>query len=372
MALNGCFQYWANQAQDKEAGEIVAPGVVLVEKTYSSEQSPQLTQITLNFEDYGQIIYDNGNAGSSTNPYAIISVDDLIYVFDHEALGYCHLTNNLNFNDSQEYKFGYDRTNKSGTAVTSSEINGLNYRIQNLILCPAANTSYAYFKKYNLKNLIFENLIVQNGKETQLVSQSGEILTNVKIGCYFFGSKTKFFFGNHSTNNSLINYTDCTFNIKGTCTTGFDIGSCIFTRCHINIDLISTSSDLADSCIINTLGTNYYRPQFINSYITGFLKFKHPVSYFIGDGVYNSSYICIELDSTESPSDISGITGCSNTGNSYSFFTILDSNGNDIDFTDFYQGISNPVELLSYEKAIDPVFLLEEKGFPVAKSEDDE
>lgn len=187
----------------------------------------------------------SGSAGTTTNPYAVEDVYDLITITSRQNL-YFRLVNDIDFNDHPTYKFGCStnigtNTNYlSGKKLDSSD----RYRIRNVIF-----NSSGRFRSLAVSDVIFSNIIV-NSDVTISIFQSC-MLTNCSVGI----------FANKALGKTVIptgyDITDTSFNIKGTITSALYTNSRTFTRSHIYLNNLNVSGALFDS------GT------FTSSYITG-------------------------------------------------------------------------------------------------------
>lgn len=358
MALTiNCWEYWVEKRNN-------LPNDVNLVSYTPTVPNETIGEIVLNFENYGTITYTDAIAGTETNPYAITSPEDLVSLFStSESSNYIHLTKDIDFNNSENYKAGVVIRGDSSYYF----FNGLNYTIRNLTLIPPdvgyQTRTIAYFGG-NTSNLVLENLIcwfqnLINESTLTLFKQSCNVI-NVRIGTYLINSSTCFLFyaRNYSTN-----FTDCTFNIRGVINKIFVAIKCNFNRCHINLNLI-LKDDENTGYLLNTINSI-----FSNSYITGKLSFDYLINS-IGsqdnsNGQWNGSYTCLKLITEQI---LENVQCSNNTGNIYSFSVFLDEEDNDIVFNDFDPQSISYLKLISYSNATDLNFLLS-NGFPVVEVE---
>lgn len=291
-----------------------------------------------------------GDAGSATNMYVIQDVYDLCAA----TIQSCHyeLVDNIDFNDHDTYRYGVSNLIFGVTGSYICSLHGNNYKIRNLIIKNSSESRGIF--SGTISDVIFENLVVINSTTAHLFYsfRAGMIVSNVRIGGYLFNSASSVVL--YGAN---INFTDCSFNLKGLTTDGIygnttgAASSRTFTRCHINCDITTTSTE----CI------NFDYCDVYDSYITGRIKqigtgFANGTrNKFIGNGSYYNSYFAVEATC-----DTDGFTGYDTPYLIAGTVCFMDK---DL-VPDIETGVVSNFYYLTEEQAKDPEYLLS-INFPV-------
>ena len=197
----------------------------------------------------------SGNAGTTTNPYAVEDVFDLQKVYNRTGGGNNAsfvLVKDVDYNDhpikkygiSSGYLWGDVSTNYPYTFSGKDPLTGENHEIRNLIVLSNTVTCGLGTSAQNskIKNINFVNMIL---KDTTYNSNSSYYLwnkvpiSNCNFSIMFINSSFGQFFG------YSCNFTDCSFNIYGTNYVGSDVrttylfignSNTVLTRCHFNFN----------------------------------------------------------------------------------------------------------------------------------------
>lgn len=391
--MEGCYQYWRNKAAGHNIDDYIADGV-----KYKEYQEGN--HITLEFENYGEVTYNYSSPGDMQNPYAITTPDEFIDEFINSSetsnsRAY-NLVKDLNFNNSVNYRFGVTSLTTNVTSVQGKGtlINGLNYKIQNLII----NSNGYLFTCLEVSNIIFENLILMKPSDrgflTSIFAYPGTSnlnitveIKNVRIGMYLFGYEGSNFIYDSAYSNSIATgyFSDCTFNIKGSSNsaTVVSIGSnsdgarASYTRCHFNFDITCSYYSTYYTITILRIRSTILE----SSYCTGRVTFLYqdPTYYFSTIYTYlTNSYFCFDIIRPEPNTSALSLTAMNKStsyGNSYlyiygyNFITLTDYMADqDITITD--NSDSNNFGVLTETESKNPDYLLNVKGFPVGEIAD--
>ena len=299
-------------------------------------------------EYYNDNITYTGDAGSETNMYVIEDVYDLCAATAQTY--YYTLVDDIDFNDHDTYRYGVDDLIFGGGG-NICYLRGGNRKIRNLIIKNSA--AAGIFRHASVSDVIFENLVVINSTAARLFDSYRSIdITNVRIGGYMFNSASSVVL--YGTG---INFADCSFNLKGLTTDGIHgnatgaAKSRTFTRCHINCDITTTSTE----CI------NFDYCDVYDSYITGRIKqigtefASGTRNKFIGNGSYYNSYFAVEATC-----DTDGFTGYDTPYLIAGTVCFMDK---DL-VPDIETGVISNFYYLTEEQAKDPEYLLS-INFPV-------
>lgn len=295
-----------------------------------------------------------GNAGSATNMYVIRDVYDLCAAKIQSS--HYELVDDIDFNDHDTYRYGVSNRVFGVSGSYTCVLHGNNHKIRNLIIKNSAEDRGIIAG--DIFDVIFENLIVINSTSAHLFyNYNSKTIENVKIGCYLFNSASSVILSGNSTS-----FSDCSFNLKGLTTDGVNMygyfsDQHIYTRCHINCDITTTSDD----CM------NLHYAQLHDSYITGKIKQTGSVfsnsdtgtNRYLYSGVLQNSYVAVEATC-----ETEGFVGYTVSNITASAVSFMDKDLTPITeesaFANFYY--------LTTEQATDPEYLLS-INFPVVSAD---
>ena len=233
--------------------------------------------------------------GTETDPYLIEDCYDFLTMNDTTTYGggnYFKLVENIDFNEHETYRFGFDDVTVVNRAVN---LDGNNKTIYNIILKNYTTKSWAIFGGTNLlKDCNIANLIMINCEVTGTYGWMLVSMQNCNIGVSLHNSTTTQLFGG-------ISMTDCTVNIKGFVPNYITLHNTgIYERCHINVDILATIG--SNKYVIYMMGK-----QFNNSRITG--RVKNVGNSGLGGFIYtggniDNSYIALEYEGGVCTTDI--------------------------------------------------------------------
>ena len=212
-----------------------------------------------------------GDSGSNTNMWVIEDTYDFIAVMEMtDASSYMRLVNDIDFNEHDIYKKGFD--NKNFTLTTKPYLYGDGHKIKNMV---AINCSGYVFPFTYVENVDFVNLVSINCNQHFIINGSAN---NCNFGI---------FFSNGALALASATYNDCTFNMKGKVTNKNFIycQKTNFNRCHFNFDISSCirtgNASGTDSGFIYGSTTSQYENSFVNCYFTGKLKDSSAYAYIL-------------------------------------------------------------------------------------------
>lgn len=199
-----------------------------------------------------------GDSGSETNMYVIEDCYDFIAVMEMtDAAHYMRLVNDIDFNEHDVYKKGFN--NKQFTPTSNPYLYGDGHKIKNIV---AVNCSDYVFPFSDIENVDFVNLVSINCSSSFIIKVTGNV-NNCNFGIFFSNGRFSFDSGN---------YNDCTFNIKGKLATqNFIVCTNVkFERCHFNFDVntLLRQNSAGNGGFIYSVKSH----SFINCYFTGKLK----------------------------------------------------------------------------------------------------
>lgn len=212
-----------------------------------------------------------GNAGSSTNPYCIETIDDFCSISTGSTISSQYyssdnfmLVNDINFNDS-EYRRGI-------TAVVADcsggTLYGNGHSIYNMIFTvesPQRCIRFDTIKDVNFVNLIYKSAVISSSSHPLQVKNT----ISCNFGIFVSSSEMSTIVGYSSAR-----YTDCTFNFFGSFdnnvkfTDGNSGNNVTFNSCWLNFNV----TVFGNPCSIPWLGTSeisYGKVNFIDTALTG-------------------------------------------------------------------------------------------------------
>lgn len=206
------------------------------------------------YESIGSSEVENysGTAGSETNPWVIEDTYDFVASKNKISSGslYLILVNDIDFNDNETYKVGFNNYPSNILySASSCTIDGKNHTIRNLILnnsCLFVGGS-SYLKI--LKNINFVNLILLNKGRIFSSASSSFSCYNCNFGIYLVNTHVEDFFG--------ANFENCSLNFKGT--TSLDNNSALSNSGGYKT-LINTAHNSIKRCTINFSNLKLRKP----------------------------------------------------------------------------------------------------------------
>lgn len=217
-----------------------------------------------------------GDAGSSTNPWAVEDCYDLVKVAKGGLYvqGYYQLVQDIDLNEHSTYKSGFSNVAVTGYAGYTYHIDGKGHSIKNIVLNGYTNMSAFAAMANNTStftNINFINMIILNVTGSDPLFNGWITLSNCNFSVYLANVTYSYLLSGG-------NKTDCTFNIYGTLTNGLFITGATLRRCHINFN----------NCTVGTEGSTYASNLFAGDggylrscYITGSILFVNS-----GSGIY--------------------------------------------------------------------------------------
>lgn len=249
---------------------------------------------------YNDPVTYTGDGGSSTNPWCIEDVYDFLNVqskphatYSWNNNGHFILVKDINFNDHETYRYGFNSSYIINFDVTGMYLDGKGHKISNMILY----TNAVQLRLAGLSNTEFANLILVGVSSEWNMNHyySGNYsCTNCKFGILVNNSNVPIL-------GSFDNFTDCTFNIYGTTNTAIVFGNSssqivTYTRClfNFNLSMLTVQSPMFKKSSPN------YNKNFVNCAFTGKINNNFDSgSYFyvFDEGNYlrfRSSYYAVE------------------------------------------------------------------------------
>ena len=225
--------------------------------------------------------------GTQIDPYLVEDVYDFLSIPGGSKEIYYKLTNDIDFNDHETYKYGI-----SGVLISNSYIyiDGDGHEIRNMIL---TGTDSKIIAK-EIRNVSFSNIILNTIQKGAVGQIKASTFNNCQFGYYSSNSNLACIFS-----IGFGTFNDCTFNIGGS-TYIHTMMNCTFNRCHIHFNnFIHTSN--ASSIINCDENVSSSKVVFNNTYITGEIDVKngpYTTYIFYGDTnkvTLNNSYVACKI-----------------------------------------------------------------------------
>ena len=204
-------------------------------------------------------------SGTSTDPYLVEDIYDFLSIPGGATVIYYKLTNDIDFNDHETYKYGI-----SGVLISNSYIyiDGDGHEIRNMIL---TGTDTKIIAK-EIRNVSFANIILNTIQKGAVGQIKASTFNNCRFGYYSSNSNLACIFS-----IGFGTFNDCTFNIAGS-TYIHTMMNCTFNRCHIHFNnfIHTSNASFIISCDENVSSSKVV---FNNTYITGEIDVKNGPNY---------------------------------------------------------------------------------------------
>lgn len=171
-----------------------------------------------------------GGTGTQQDPFLIETIQE----FCTMQTGYNKLVKNVDFNDHSLYKDGIKQKVVEGSGII---LDGNGKSIRNAVIM-ASDGSGCVFQIDEIRNANFPNMALEGAFSASTLS----VFDTEFSRCSFGVSALKSDFTKFNTNTK--EFSDCTFNIKGSPPTNTAFNFCVnLKRCHVNFDLTLSRYD---------------------------------------------------------------------------------------------------------------------------------